>query len=270
MPGQNLILEGFGIRQDGLEPAWQFLIIGYWLCSWRSKVLIIHQVPQSGCGGKSPDAMCWAQHVSVKAWRFQNNLFQLVRSCTVTSIFECCWSFLALRFNATHPPSWAEVGGVEMLLEYQTMNLRRDVELASARPSPQQHLQVARALKWHFQLGSIGPLPLDFRQILPQGWSRAADIIRVTGFRTMPAVQPNHLGTLGVSGRPCDHMHAPETTLTFGLKGSTSLCLLIAPLYFQFMRVWMFFHLFCGSATTSSWLHVEASQPRWHVGQVII
>lgn len=178
--------------------------------------------------------MCWAQHVSVKAWRFQNNLFQLVRSCTVTSIFECCWSFLALRFNATHPPSWPEVSGVEMLLEYQTMNLRTDVELASARPSPQRHLQVARALKWHFQLGSIGPLPLDFRQILPQGWSRAADIIRVTGFRTVPAVQPNHLGTLGVSGRPCDHMRAPETTLTFDLKGSTSPCLLIAPLYFQF------------------------------------
>lgn len=48
--------------------------------------------------GKSQDRLRCDQHVSAKAWRFHNNLFQLVHSCAVTSIFDCCWSFLALWF----------------------------------------------------------------------------------------------------------------------------------------------------------------------------
>lgn len=79
----------------------RFLNIG---CRLHLCVLIATEVLCRGaCGGKSPDAMCWAQHVSAKAWRFQNNLFQLLHSHTVTSIFKCCRSFLVLRFNTTHP-----------------------------------------------------------------------------------------------------------------------------------------------------------------------
>lgn len=101
----------------------------------------------------------------------------------------------SLRSGSTRRTRPAEQRSLEWkrYFEYQTMNLRRDAELASARPSLQQHLRVARALKWHFQLGSIGPLPPDFRQILPPGWSRAIAIIRVTGFHTVaPAVRRNH------------------------------------------------------------------------------
>lgn len=70
---------------------------------------------------------------------------------------------------ALHPPSLAEVGRVEELLEYQTKKLRRNIELTSAYPGLQEHLQLGNPVKWHFQLGSIGPLPLDFRQLLCLG-----------------------------------------------------------------------------------------------------
>lgn len=76
--------------------------------------------------------LCWVQHVSAKAWRFHNNLFQLVHSCAMTSIFDCCWSFLALWFDTTtaqaalHPPIQAEGDIVEELLKYQTMQLSEE------------------------------------------------------------------------------------------------------------------------------------------------
>lgn len=110
-PTRTCVLEGFGKYSDSLEPAWGSLIIAPYVCA----LIIAEVLHRGGWGGKSPDAMCRAQHVSAKAWRFQNNLFQLVHSRAVTSIFECCRSFLALRFNATHPPGRAEVAEVEML-----------------------------------------------------------------------------------------------------------------------------------------------------------
>lgn len=122
-----------------------FLMTGYWL-----------YVSRGGCGGRSPDAMCWAQHVSAKAWRFQNNLFQLVHSRTLTSISECCRSFLALRFNATHPPGRAEVAGVEMLFrisnnepeEGRCINIRSS-QPATASPScPCSEMTLSIGVNW--------------------------------------------------------------------------------------------------------------------------
>lgn len=152
-------------------------------CMWRNAaaklkglgILPSRDLWRWGGEGKSEAMLCWDQHVSAKAWRFHNNLFQLVHSCPVTSIFDCRWSFLTLWFDtrtvqaALHLPSRAEGGRVEELLEYQTMKLRRNIELPSAHSELQEHLQLGNPVKWHFQLGSIGPLPLDFRQLLCLG-----------------------------------------------------------------------------------------------------
>lgn len=216
--------------------------------------------------------MCRAQHMSAKAWRFQNNLFQLVHSRTVTSIFEC-FSSASLRSGSTRRTRPAEQRSLEWkrYFEYQTMNLRRDAELASARPSPQQHLRVARALKWHFQLGSIGPLPPDFRQILPPGWSRAIAIIRVTGFHTVaPAVRRNHTRgqrqamqshvccALTVRSRDGVTCSVAKIVITLPFNHMCILCVYVSSHFF--------FYLYLDTCSRI----MEASQPRWHAGQVII
>lgn len=99
--------------------------------------------------------MCWDQHVSAKAWRFQNNLFQLVHSCAVTSIFDCCWSFLALGFDtrngtgssAPAQPRRGWPSGKAVQISNNEDGGVGDIELTSAYPGLREHLQLGNPVK---------------------------------------------------------------------------------------------------------------------------
>lgn len=126
-PTRKCVLEGFGKYKDSLEPTW---IIGCWL--YVRVLIIIEVVRRGGCGGKSADVMCQAQHVSGKPGGSKTICSS--HSRTVTSIFECWRSFLALWFNATHPPGQAEVAGVEMLFPISNNEPEEERQI-SIRPS---------------------------------------------------------------------------------------------------------------------------------------
>lgn len=193
------------------------------------------------------------QHVSAKAWRFQNNLFQSVHSCAAWPQFSTAagassqlgFDTRKRRRQALHPASpagHAGVGRVEKLLKYQTMKMSRgcggerrwwlegwwgagwwgNIELTSAYPGLREHLQLGNSCEMTLSIGVNWTPASRFQTASASGWSRAAHRIRGAGVHAaVQAVPPSYWVTLGVSGRPCNHtLKRPSAAWQFSSRGT--------------------------------------------------
>lgn len=162
------------------------------------------------------------QHVSAKAWRFQNNLFQSVHSCAAWPQFSTAagassqlgFDTRKRRRQALRPASpagHAGVGGVEKLLKYQTMKMSwgcggergwwlgewwwgagwwGNIELTSAYPGLREHLQLGNSCEMTLSIGVNWTPASRFQTASASGWSRAVHRIRGAGVHAAVQAAP--------------------------------------------------------------------------------
>lgn len=180
---------------------------------------------QGSCEGKSEDTT-WRESTRVRQSLEVPKQSVPVGSllCRVTSIFDCCWSFLATRLwhkKAAQAPGWSsrprggwrsgkaarvsnnedelgvrrvEVAGMWWFWEWWGGRGRLggggNIELTSAYPGLQEHLQLGNSCEVTLSIGVNWTPASTFQTASASGWSRAVHRIRGAGVRAAVQAAP--------------------------------------------------------------------------------